>query len=121
MNIKLIFFSALGLIVLVIVLYYLRNYKMATKYSIIWLLMGLLTFLTPLLYPFWSVWAEKLRLADPNLLVLVLGIIGTLLLCMQFSLELSRNYKERNILARKIALLNQRIEKLEKNQPGNTQ
>ncbi|MBN2289844.1 MAG: DUF2304 domain-containing protein [Candidatus Glassbacteria bacterium] len=114
MELKLLFFAGLGLAVLLTVIYFLRVFKMEQKYSLLWLVMGVAVFLTPLLYPVWGRLAGKLGLADPNLVVLVLGIIGLFLLCMQFSLELSRSYRERKTLAQQVALLSQRLETLEK-------
>ncbi|MEA3347110.1 MAG: DUF2304 domain-containing protein [Candidatus Auribacterota bacterium] len=118
MDIKLIFFSTLGLSMLVVVIVLLRASKMEAKYSLLWLLIGISTFLTPLFYPTWSVWGGKLGLFDPNLVVLVLGIIGILLLCMQLSIALSLSFRERKTLAQQYALLNLRIEMLEETIAG---
>ncbi|HUU28549.1 MAG TPA: DUF2304 domain-containing protein [archaeon] len=114
MEIKLLFFTLIGLFVLVLVLYLLREYKMEEKYSFLWLIMGIIVFLTPLLYPVWSIWAGKLGLADPNLLIVVLGMVGILLLCLQFTLALSKAYRDRKTLAQHITFLSLRIQLLEK-------
>ncbi|MFH1824896.1 MAG: DUF2304 domain-containing protein [Candidatus Firestonebacteria bacterium] len=114
MSIKFLIFSFIGLSFFIFIIELLRSHKMREKYSIVWLIIGILVFIMPLSYNLWSRFARFIGLADPNALMFILGFLGLGLLALQFSLALSSSSSVIKEIVQHIALLEHKIEELEK-------
>jgi hypothetical protein len=103
----------LSLIFLVTVLLCIARGRMRARYAIIWVFIGLLALFAPLLYNAAVFLHPRLDLPTPTTLLLIGAIFLLALVCIQFTLSLSRAWMERKNLSQAIAILEQRVRELE--------
>ena len=96
-----------------------RQRRLAVEYSLIWIVAGLGMI-------FFSLWRNGIEyLANlmgiyyaPSAIFLILGVL-VFLLCIQFSLAISKLSSNNRVLIQRIALLEDDLKNLEKNVAGN--
>jgi len=104
-----IVFAAFALLYLVFEL--VRKRRLREEYSWLWLLTGLFVLVFSFLPEDWLMWvAQLLGSRNPPAAIFFLAFCFVTLLCLQFSVRLSRMTEQVKTLAQKIALLEQDLE-----------
>ncbi|MCO6451701.1 MAG: DUF2304 domain-containing protein [Caldilineales bacterium] len=103
----------IGLAVLATVINLLRTRRLKEEYALLWLVAALTLVAAPLLIDPLDQIAFLLGVDYPPALFLGLGIVGLLLILFQLSLNISRFSDSIRVLTQEIAILRQRVERLE--------
>lgn len=106
-----------SLIFLLLVLNAVRNQHLREAYALIWVFLAVFMI-------FVSIWTHVLKLVSnllgivyPPATLFLLLIVGILLLLFQYSIVISMHHEKIMKLTQEIALLKERVERLQKNNP----
>lgn len=110
-----LFVIVLGLGLLGLVLLLVRGLKLRERYSMLWVFIALAMTTVPIFYSVYRIVAGFVGIKDINSFFFFMAIVGICLLCLQFSLALSSAYDQRKALVQKVAVLEERLSRLEKN------
>ncbi|MFH0965812.1 MAG: DUF2304 domain-containing protein [Planctomycetota bacterium] len=111
---QIIFVTFLGVLVLLLVLELVRRHLLREKYSALWILIALALVSVPWLYNFYVFLAGLVGIKSPTSFFFYSSIMLLLLLSVQFSLAASSAYYQRKRLAQEIALMDERLRRLER-------
>jgi hypothetical protein len=101
-----------GLALLILVLEMVRRRRLREEYSWVWLLTAIGYFLVAV-WPALSVWVSRLiGSANPASVFTFLGLFFLFLLCIQFSVQISRLAEQSKDLAQQIAILDSELRSL---------
>ncbi|MBF0380038.1 MAG: DUF2304 domain-containing protein [Magnetococcales bacterium] len=104
----------LGLLSLVLVTTLIQKNRIRIRYSILWVAISLFFLTIPLFVNFYTAFGELIGIINPISLFFFGATIGLFLLSLQFTLALSVAFNQRKATVQQTALLEERIEKLEK-------
>jgi hypothetical protein len=110
---QMVFVTFVALALFVLVLELIRRHMLREKYSMVWFLTCIVFLTVPLLYDVYAWFASWVGILDPISLFFYLAIVGLVLLSLQFSLALSTAFYQRKALTQSMALLEQRLRRLE--------
>lgn len=112
------FISAVGAVLLALVIELVRRHLLREKYTLVWVFTcaGLLSI--PWLYDYYAAAGRLVGIIDPNSLFFFMSIMGLVLFSLQFSLAISTAYYQRKALIQQVALLENRVRQLEDGGPG---
>ena len=99
---------------MVVILELVRKRRLREEYSWLWLLAGALigvVALTP--FPFLQALANAMGSENPPAAIFFLGFVAVTLLCLQFSVRLSRMTEQIKNLGQQVALLERALEQAE--------
>lgn len=103
------FFSVLGSLVLVAVLFhFIRRRKLREEYSLLWLFVFILFFVTAVYGELLQIVSRFLGILYPPATLFLLLIIGVILLMLHFSVIISDLKRKVNLLSIKLALLEEK-------------
>ncbi|MDC0335722.1 DUF2304 domain-containing protein [Pseudodesulfovibrio sp.] len=105
--------SCLGLGLLAIVLYFVRARQLRERYCMLYVFIGVTVTCVPLLYTTARGLATFMGIMDMNSFFFLLAILGLCLICFQLSLALSTAYGQRKALAQRVAILEERLNRVE--------
>lgn len=103
-----LFLSAL---LIIFILELVRRRQLREEYSLLWLLVGALTFILVLWKPAHLLIANAVGIYYPPSALFLLGLIFIVVLLLHFSTVISRLTEQNKELAQEIALLKYRVEK----------
>ena len=109
-----VFAMVIGIVVSVFVINSVRTRKLKEEFALLWLLTSVVLVLTPLAIDYLDLVAYALGIEYPPALIFLLAIITLLLILFQFSLRISRFSEQITLLVQEVAVLNARIEDLER-------
>ncbi|MBF0444603.1 MAG: DUF2304 domain-containing protein [Magnetococcales bacterium] len=104
----------LGLLSLILVTTLIQKNRIRIRYSILWVAISLFFLTIPLFVNFYTAVGELIGILSPISLFFFGATIGLFLLSLQFTLALSVAFHQRKDTVQQTALLEERIEKLEK-------
>jgi len=108
------FAMVIGILVSLFVINSVRTRKLKEEFALLWLLTSVVLVLTPLVIDYLDMVAYALGIEYPPALIFLLAIITLLLILFQFSLRISRFSDQIKLLVQEVAVLNARIEDLER-------
>lgn len=108
-----VFVVLLGLGLLALVLQLVRKQMLRERYTMLWVFIAFAMTTVPFLFPLYRLVAGKVGIVDMNSFFFFMAIVGICLLCLQFSLALSTAYGHRKALTQKVAILEERLARLE--------
>lgn len=103
----------LGLGLLSIVLYFVRARQLRERYCMLYVFIGLALTAVPFLYTTCRSIASAMGIIDMNSFFFFLAILGLCLICLQLSLALSTAYGQRKSLVQRVAILEERLARVE--------
>jgi hypothetical protein len=106
------FALALVLVVLVVIVQLLRTRRLREKYATTWIAVGLVTVVLALFPQLLTRLASLVGIATPVNLLFALGGAALLVVCIQYSVEISALEAETRTLAEEVALLRHDLETL---------
>jgi hypothetical protein len=104
----------LGLLSLFLVTTLIKKSRIRIRYSILWVAISLFFLTIPLFVNFYTSVGELIGILNPISLFFFGATIGLFLLSLQFTLALSVAFNQRKATVQQTALLEERINKLEK-------
>ncbi|MBF0195292.1 MAG: DUF2304 domain-containing protein [Magnetococcales bacterium] len=104
----------LGLLLLALVTTLIQKNRIRIRYSILWVAISLFFLTIPLFLNYYIAIGEFIGIINPISLFFFGATIGLFLLSLQFTLALSVAFNQRKATVQQTALLEERIEKLEK-------
>lgn len=110
---QIVFVTAVGLALLILVLELIRRQMLRERYSLLWFFICVALLSVPWLYDLYQAAARLAGIKDPNSIFYFMAIVGLVLLSLQFSLALSAAYYQRKQLIQQVALLEERVRRLE--------
>jgi hypothetical protein len=108
------FAIVIGILVSLFVINSVRTRKLKEEFALLWLLTSVVLVLTPLVIDYLDMVAYALGIEYPPALIFLLAIITLLLILFQFSLRISRFSEQIKVLVQEVAVLNARIQDLER-------
>jgi hypothetical protein len=109
-----ILLTVLGLLSLILVITLIQKSRIRIRYSILWVAISLFFLTIPLFVNFYAAIGELIGILNPISLFFFGATIGLFLLSLQFTLALSVAFNQRKATVQHTALLEERIQKLEK-------
>jgi hypothetical protein len=109
-----LFAMALGVIVLLVVVNLVRTKRLTEEFALLWFVTAVVLVLAPLFIDYVDMAAHAIGVAYPPAMIFLLAIISLLLILFQFSMRMSRFSDQIKVLTQEVALLNGRLEDLEK-------
>ena len=109
-----VFAMALGVIVLLVVVNLVRTKRLTEEFALLWFVTAVVLVLAPLFIDYVDMAAHAIGVAYPPAMIFLLAIISLLLILFQFSMRMSRFSDQIKVLTQEVALLNARLEDLEK-------
>lgn len=109
-----VFAFALGVLVLLVVINLVRTKRLTEEFALLWFVTAVVLVLTPLFIDYLDMAARAIGIAYPPAMIFLLAIISLLLILFQFSMRMSRFSDQIKVLTQEVALLNARLEDLEK-------
>lgn len=103
----------LGLGLTLLVLQCIRKRWLRERYAMVWVFIAVAMLTVPVLYPVYEMLAGALGITNVTSLFFFLAIVGICLLCLQFSLALSTAYGQRKRVTQELALVKERLARLE--------
>ena len=88
--------------------------KLRVRYTMLWFGIGIMALASPALYILFQYLHEVWSFPTPSILLLVFAVVILSLICLQLTVAVSLAWRERKNLAQRNALMEQRIETLEK-------
>ena len=107
-----VFAVALGLLVLLVVINLVRTRRLTEEFALLWFVTAVVLVLTPLFIDYVDMAARAIGIAYPPAMIFLLAIISLLLILFQFSMRMSRFSDQIKVLTQEVALLNARLEDL---------
>jgi hypothetical protein len=104
---------ALALVAFVLILRQVRQRRLMAKYALLWLTFGIALVLLAVIPGALDRLASLAGVEYPPALLLVLGLGYFAFLCLQFSVELTRLEERTRVLAEEVALVRERLGRLE--------
>jgi len=108
-----VFVVLLGLGLLALVLQLVRRQMLRERYSMLWVFIAFALTTVPFMFSLYRIIADAVGIVDMNSFFFFMAIVGICLLCLQFSLALSTAYGHRKSLTQKVAILEERLSRLE--------
>ena len=108
-----IFVIVLSAAVLLLVINLVRTKKLREEYALLWLLTGIVLFLTPLSIDWLDAIAFAIGVDYPPGLLFLIAFIGVLFILLRFSLVISAFTDQIKNLAQDLALTSKRVRDLE--------
>ena len=108
-----IFVILLSAAVLLLVINLVRTKKLREEYALLWLLTGIVLFLTPLSIDWLDTIAFAIGVDYPPGLLFLIAFIGVLFILLRFSLAISAFTDQIKNLAQDLALMSKRVRDLE--------
>jgi len=104
----------LSLLFLAAVLYAVIRGRLRVRYTLLWFGVGAVALLSPALYALCLYLHVTWHFPTPSILLLIFAVILLALVCLQQTVVVSRAWHERKNLAQHIAMLEHRLEGLER-------
>ena len=109
---------ALSLIWLVIILRMVKNRRLWERYAIFWVYLGFLVLLVPIFVDFFDAALYGMGVDHPPSFYLLVGILGTLLILLQCSVEITTLVRRNRDAIQALAILEERVSRLEAERNG---
>ena len=109
-----IFLFVGGLLILGLVVNLVRTRKLREEFALLWLVAAILVVIAPLAVDLLDQLAYAVGIEYPPALTLTIAIVCLLGILFQFSLRISRFADQIKVLTQEVALLNERLEELER-------
>jgi len=106
--------TILGFLQLAFVFELIRRQMLRERYALLWLCIAVVFLTIPLLYDFYAAAGRFVGIMAPTSVFFLLAILGLILLSIQASLAASSAYTHRKILTQQLALLENRVQMLER-------
>jgi hypothetical protein len=103
----------IALILLTVVLVLIRNRRISERYALLWIVIALALLTVPYLHDFYVGVAGLVGIKNPESFFFFFSILGLVMLCLQFTVVVSPSYKDRKTLTQQLALLSDRVRRLE--------
>lgn len=107
-----------SLVWMYIILRLVKNRKIWEKYAIFWVYMGFLVLVAPLFVDFLDRVLYALGVDQPPNFYLFVAILGTLLIMLQLSVELTTVVRQARDSIQSLAILEERVRRLEQEGSG---
>lgn len=98
---------------LIVVFRMVRSRKIWERYAILWIYLGLAVLFAPFLVDVFDWAAGKIGVEHPPSLFFLLALLGTLLLLLQFSVEVTSLVRSSRDVVQSLAILEERVRRLE--------
>ncbi|MFC0675641.1 DUF2304 domain-containing protein [Brachybacterium hainanense] len=108
-----LFFGAVALVNLIVVLVLIRSRLLREKYALLWLVLGLATVVLAVFPGLLEMLAGLVGIAVPSNLLFLMAILLLLGVTLHLSLEVSRLDEETRVLAEESAIQRLQVERLE--------
>ena len=108
-----VFVILLSAAVLLLVINLVRTKKLREEYALLWLLTGIVLFLTPLSIDWLDTIAFAIGVDYPPGLLFLIAFVGVLFILLRFSLAISAFTDQIKNLAQDLALMSKRVRDLE--------
>lgn len=108
---------SLGLIIFIFEL--VRRRKLREEYSWVWMLTGVIIFILAIWHRLLVFIARLIGAALPASAILFLGVFFLILICLYFSVKISRLTNQIKEIAQRLALLDNYVEEHYRKKPGN--
>ncbi|MCD6520067.1 MAG: DUF2304 domain-containing protein [Anaerolineae bacterium] len=109
-----LFFVALGLVVLFVIINLVRIKRLKEEYALLWLLMAAALVVAPLMIDLIDAFSFAIGIDYPPALMIVIALICFVLIFFQISVVISRFSEQIKVLTQDLALTRKRLEDLER-------
>ena len=109
-----LFFVALGLVVLFVIINLVRTKRLKEEYALLWLLMAAALVVAPLMIDLIDAVSFAIGIDYPPALMIVIALICFVLIFFQISVAISRFSEQIKVLTQDLALTRKRLEDLER-------
>lgn len=109
-----VFITVIGVLQLAFVFALIRRHMLSERYALLWICIAVVFLTIPFLYDVYAAAGRFVGIVSPTSVFLLLAILGLMLLNIQTSLAISAAYTHRKILTQQLALLENRILRLER-------
>lgn len=105
-----IFFCAVAIFILLLVVSLVRKRKLRENYSLLWIFISLMLLFVVVLYPYLMAFSNFFN-SSPTSMIVFCGMVALLLLILQLCLMNSSQAMQLKNLAQKVALLEQKLDR----------
>jgi hypothetical protein len=102
--------------VMLAIVQFVRRKQLDEKYALLWIIAGILMMFAPLATKTIDTLSTALGFHYPPAFILLLGFFALCLINLQFSVVISRLTKQNKLLAQRYAIIEQRLNGLEKSE-----